>query len=182
MSANLRVGARLFSSAIVFVFAAFLFAFFYLKAVNSHNQFHPAHVNPPAGFGVAILVCVAAAAGGFDLARRRIGDGTGGWRAGAAAALGLAVVVAALQVIEYFALDFKTAAGGYASLFWGWTLMFLLCWLAAVYWVETLLAQSLRGGEGGGDSLSASADGCGVYLYTLVGVELVAFVLLYLVK
>jgi heme/copper-type cytochrome/quinol oxidase subunit 3 len=186
VGANLRVGARLFASAVVFVFAAFVFAFFYLRAVNSHGDFRPAHVNPSSGFGIAILVGVITATASFDLARRRLGNAAGGWGAGLAAALGLGVAVVALQVIQYFTLGFKTAAGGYASVFWGWTLLFLLCWLGALYWMATLLAQSVRGGAiaGGDDAelLRGGADGCVVYLYTLAGIELVSFVLLYLVK
>lgn len=185
-AANARIGARVFSSAVVFIFAAFVFAFFYLSAVNSNGDFRPAHTNPSSGYGVAILVCVIAAAAAFEFARRALGSGeAGGWRAGSAAALVLGVAVVALQVIQYATLGFKTAAGGYASVFFGWTLLFLLCWIGALYWIETLVAQSARGsaaGEDGAELLRPSADGCAVYVFTLLGIEIVAFVLLYLVK
>jgi hypothetical protein len=52
---NLAVGARLLASAVVFFFMAFVFAFFYLRALNTNHDFHPAHTNPPTGYGVAIL-------------------------------------------------------------------------------------------------------------------------------
>lgn len=180
---NVRVGARLFASAVVFVFAAFLFGYFYLRAVNSNNHFRPAHVSPPTGLGVAILVCVLATAAGLELAGRGLAAGKrGDWRLGSGVALGFGVAVVALQVIEYFALDFKTAAGGYASLFWGWTLLFALFWLGAVYWLETLVAQTARDSAEGSELLGPSADGLAVYLYTLAGIEIVAFLLLYVVK
>jgi len=183
LGANLRVGARLFASAVVFIFGALVFGFFYLRAVNSNDLFRPAHVNPPFGFGIAMLVGVLACAASIDLARRQLATAVhNAWRLASAVALFLAVAVAVLQVIEYFTLGFKTASGGYASLFWGWTLLFLLCWLGAIYWVETLVAQTARGGTEAAHLLSPSADGCVVYLYTLAGIQIVAFVLLYVVK
>ena len=187
-AANAQIGTRLLASAVVFVFVSFVFAFFYLRAVNSHNDFHPAHVNPQQGYGIGILVCVLAAVGTFELARRRLARAAlSAWRLGAGVALVLALIVVVLQVVEYLRLPFKTAAGGYASVFWGWTLMFLLCWLGATYWIETLVAQTLRhsaDGDGGHGSelLGPAAAGCAVFLVTLGGVQVVAYVLLYLVK
>jgi heme/copper-type cytochrome/quinol oxidase subunit 3 len=186
LGSNLRLGARVFASGVVFIFASFLFAFFYLRAINSNDLFKPAGVNAPVGFGIAILVGVLGAAVAFDLARRRLAsDDQSGWRSGSAVALVLGLAVVVLQVIEYFALNFKTASGGYASVFWGWTLLFLLFWLGAVYWMETLVAQNAQHARGrleGAELLIPSADGCMVYLYTLAAVEVVAFILLYLVK
>jgi len=182
LGANLRLGARVFASAVVFVFGSFLFAFFYLRAINSNNLFHPAGVNPPAGFGIAILLGVLATTAAFDLARRRRGRDESAWRSGSAVALVLALAVVGLQVIEYFALSFKTASGGYASVFWGWTLLYLLFWLGAVYWSETLVAQTRRGGAEGAELLGPSADGCTIYLYTLAAIQVVTYILLYLVK
>jgi heme/copper-type cytochrome/quinol oxidase subunit 3 len=183
LAANLRTGARVFASAVVFVFASFLFAFFYLRAVNSNDLFRPSHVNPPSGLGIAILVGVLGATAGFELARRSLAAGAhSAWRVGSATALGLGVAVVALQVIEYFSLGFTTASGGYASVFYGWTLVFLLFWLGAIYRIETMVAQTARAGADRALLLGPSADGCVIYLYTLAGIELVAYILLYLVK
>jgi heme/copper-type cytochrome/quinol oxidase subunit 3 len=191
VAANLHTGSRLFASAMVFVFVSFVFAFFYLKTVNSNGDFHPAHVNPQQGYGIAILVCVLAAAGVLELARRQLATGAeSAWRSGAIAALAVALIVVVLQVIEYANLPFHTVAGGYASVFWGWTLAFLLFWLGAAYWIETLVAQTLRRSsrpaEGDGrvtsDVLGPSAAGCVVVLYTLAGAQVVSYVLLYLIK
>jgi heme/copper-type cytochrome/quinol oxidase subunit 3 len=190
VSANIGVGARLLASATAFVFVSFVFAFFYLRSVNSNGDWRPAHVNPLQGYGIVILIGTLAASASFDVARRSLTDGLErGWRVAALVALGLGILVVAAQVVEYTAIDFKTASGGYASVFWGWTLLFLVFWLGAVYWMETLVAQSLRRppaspreGTAGPELLRPSANSCVVYLYTLAAIALLAYILLYIVK
>jgi heme/copper-type cytochrome/quinol oxidase subunit 3 len=190
LNANIAMGARLMASAVVFLFMSFVFAFFYLRALNSNDSFRMPHADPPVGWGVAILICVLGSCAVFEVARRQLGDGTGGaWRVGAglSAALGLAAV--ALQAIEYFNLSFGAASGGLASVFFGFTAVFGLFWLGAVYWVETLWAQSLRQPvQASGDIvapsrvLRPSADGAALFLGVMGLVEVLAFILLYLVK
>ena len=188
VAANLVVGARLFASAMAFVFMSFVFAFFYLKAVNSNGMWRPPHVTPPQGYGIAILVCILAAAAAFELARRGLASGTGSTPM-LALALGLSVAVVVLQLIEYLAgVHFGADGGGYASVFYGWTAMFLAFWLGAVYSVETLLATSMRSareaqaaGEAA-EALRPSADATMVYLYSCAGIAVVTWVLLYLIK
>ena len=46
MARNLRVAAHLWSSATAFFFAAFLFAYFYLRALDSSAVWRPKHVDP----------------------------------------------------------------------------------------------------------------------------------------
>jgi heme/copper-type cytochrome/quinol oxidase subunit 3 len=190
VAANISVGARLLASAVAFVFVSFLFAFFYLRTVNSNGLWRPAHVKPLVGYGIVILICVLGSALVFDVARRSVvGGSEPRWRVGSLLALGLGLLAVTVQLLDYHAIHFHTAGGGYASVFWGWTLLFLLCWLGALYWMETLVAQSWRRppasprhGTAGSELLAPSAAACVVYLYTLAGIQLVAFVLLYLVK
>jgi heme/copper-type cytochrome/quinol oxidase subunit 3 len=190
VAANLVVGARLFASAMAFVFMSFVFAFFYLKAVNSNGMWRPHQVTPPQGYGIAILVCILAAAAAFELARRGLASGTGSAPM-LGLALGLSVAVVVLQLIAYLGgVDFGADGGGYASVFYGWTAMFLAFWLGAVYSVETLLATSMRSAReaadaGAGASVEAlrpSADATMVYLYSCAGIAVVTWVLLYLIK
>lgn len=191
LSANLNVGVRLTASAIAFVFVAFVFAFFYLRAVNSSGLWRPPHTNPSAGYGIAILVFVLGATAALDFARRQLRrDAEPSWRAGLGLSLALGILALATQILQYTNFGFAPFDGGYASVFVGWTALFLFFWLGALYWVETLLAQSLRRDPKPVESevrrplevLGPSADACLVYLLLMSGVALVAYVLLYLVK
>jgi heme/copper-type cytochrome/quinol oxidase subunit 3 len=191
LAANLNVGVRLFASAVAFVFVSFLFAFFYLDAVNSNGLFRPRGTNPSAVYGIVMLVCVLGTTAAFAFARRSLAaEAAGGWLAGLWASLALGLVVVILQIIQYTNYGFSPESGGYASVFVGWTAMFLLFWLGALYWIETFLAQTLRGRPAEEESeitrplevLGPSASACIVYLLTMAGVELAAWILLYLIK
>jgi heme/copper-type cytochrome/quinol oxidase subunit 3 len=190
VASNIAIGSRLLASSTAFLFMAFLFAFFYLRAVNSDGLWRPKHVQPVQGYGIAVLVLTILSAVLFDLARRHVVAGTESrWRRGSIAALSLGVLVVVAQGLEYATITFKTADGGWASVFWGWTVVQLLCWLGALYWIETLVAQSLRRppasarqGTAGSELLRPSGDACVVYLYTLAIIELISYVLLYLIK
>jgi heme/copper-type cytochrome/quinol oxidase subunit 3 len=190
LSGNINVGARLMASATAFVFMSFLFAFLYLRAVNSHGLWRPKHVEPVQTWGIAVLVLIILTVVVFDLARRSmVGGAESRWRQLGLLALALGVLVIVAQGFEYATISFKTDSGGWASVFWGWTLVLLAFWLGALYWMETLVAQSLRQpsaaarlGTAGNELLRPSADSAMVFLYTLAIVELIAYVLLYLVK
>jgi heme/copper-type cytochrome/quinol oxidase subunit 3 len=191
LAANLNVGVRLFSSAVAFVFVAFVFAFFYLRAVNSNGLWRPAHVNPASGIGIAMLVCVLGATGLFLFARRSLAAGArSAWLTGVSLAVVLGVGAVVIQVLQYTNYNFNPESGGYASVFVGWTAMFLFFWIGAIYWLETFVAQSLRPPPEAVESeitrplgvMGPSADALVIYLSLLAGVEVVSFVLLYLIK
>jgi heme/copper-type cytochrome/quinol oxidase subunit 3 len=190
LAQNITVGARLVASSVVFFFMAFVFAFFYLRALNTAHSFREPHVTPPVGWGVAILACVVLSSALFATVRSELGDGTSSrWRNGSLVAWVLALAAVGLQLLEYYNLSFGATDGGLASVFTGFTATFIFFWLGAVYWIETLWAQSLHGQHPEESDISGtqrllrpSADGCVVFLATMVVVELFAFVLLYLVK
>jgi heme/copper-type cytochrome/quinol oxidase subunit 3 len=190
LSGNLSIGSRLLSSGVAFLFMAFLFAFLYLRTVNSNGLWRPKGVQPVQGYGIAVLVLTILCAVLFDMARRYVVAGTESrWRSSSLTALALGVLVVVAQGLEYATITFKTDNGGWASVFWGWTLVQLMCWLGALYWIETLVAQSIRRppaspreGTAGAELLRPSADACVVFLYTLVIIEVISYVLLYLIK
>lgn len=186
VAANLNVGVRLLVSAIAFVFVAFVFAFFYLKAVNSNGNWRPGHVDPSQGYGISVLAGVLATTLVFAIARQGLAqDAWARWRAYAAVALAIAIAVVVAQVLQLTGTGFGVTGGGYASVFYGWNALSLAVWLGGAYWVETLFASSLRSAattEPIGYSLSPSASACVVYLAALAGIQVVTYVLLYLIK
>ena len=100
------VGGRLLCGAISFFFASFLFAFFYLKALDVNHNWKIGSVVPDGGIGVSIAALFLLSAVIYRLAARRpSGDSMA---AGIiAVVIGLAAVV--LQFIEYTSLDFGAA-------------------------------------------------------------------------
>ena len=155
---NLKAAGHLWAAATVFFFIGFLFGFFYLRSLNNAGLWHPKGVDPPVGLGTAIIVCVLAslALTWLGLRERRaavIGSEYSAelddarlqawrWRGLLALAFGLAAIV--LQCVEYATMGFGPTQGGYASVFVGWTGMFIVFVLGAMFWLETLLATSFR--------------------------------------
>ena len=151
----LRVGSYLLSAAVAFFFVAFLFAFFYLRALDNNGLWGGGkrghHVHPASTAGIVILVCVLAS---VALARRAGTALAAGW---GALALGLAAV--GVQCWQYAALGFGPGDGGYASVYLGWTGLQLVFVLGVAYWLETTLATSIRYRASAGRTAGAEAAG-----------------------
>jgi heme/copper-type cytochrome/quinol oxidase subunit 3 len=196
MGRILGVGARLWASATLFFFFAFLFAYFYLRSLNSNGLFRPKHVHPPQTFGALITVAVVAAAVLLRLgfADHRA-DRRPAWRVKGAAALAVLVLAVALQIAEWATQGFGPADGGYASVFVGWTGLQALFLLGLLYWLETTLATSIRyrGAQNERAAAEAPADiadplalvrpgleALSFYALFLAGLAVVAWVILYL--
>jgi heme/copper-type cytochrome/quinol oxidase subunit 3 len=186
MTRDLWTGARLWTAAMAFFFLTFIFAFFYLRSLNSNDMWRPHGINPPTGYGVAILVCLVASGVlywiGVSAYERR---GEGFWRACATGALALGVAAVVIQCVEWAAMSWGPTNGGYASVFIGWTGFFLLTALGGLYWMETLVAESFRFRRDERPELSvvrrANAEALLVFWTFLVAVGIAAFVILYLV-
>jgi heme/copper-type cytochrome/quinol oxidase subunit 3 len=175
-----RLGSILLAAATAFFFVAFLFAFLYLRALNSHGLWgggKPGHpVEASLGFGVAILVCVLAGVAAVHVAIRSPGS----WRPAAGAALGLGVAAIVLQCVQWATLGFGPGEGGYASVFLGWTGFFTIFVLGAMYWLETIVVTAVR--SGASPEPGSELAGFSIFWTTLGLVEIAAFVLLYGVK
>ena len=145
MARNLRIAAHLWSSATAFFFIAFLFAYFYLRALDSSAVWRPKHVDPSLTLGTltAVALVVAAALLQFAVADHRAGRRPA-WRVKGAVALVLLLVAVALQIVEYSTQGFGPTNGPYASVYLGWTGLLALFVLGLAYWVETTLATSIR--------------------------------------
>ena len=69
-----------------------------------------------------------------------------------------------MQGFEYANLHFGPTDGGYASVFIGWTALFIVFVLLAMYWVEILFAEGLRNrGAEAGDSCPAGLSDAAFY-------------------
>ena len=173
-------GSYLLSAGTTFFFIAFLFAFFYLRSLNSNGLWggpKPGHhVSVPTASGSVILACVLAAvvlvrAGLTERGARFV------WPLGAGALLlGLAEV--AIQCWQYTDLAFGTEEGGYASVYLGWTGFFAIFSFGAMLWLEMILATARRTGA----AVTSDLASFSVFWTTLGAVEIGAFILLYGVK
>jgi heme/copper-type cytochrome/quinol oxidase subunit 3 len=142
---NLRIAARLWSSATVFFFFAFLFAYFYLRSLNQNHLWRPKHVDPSLTLGTltAVAVCLAAVLLLLGLRDHRA-ERRPAWRLKGALALALLAAAIGFQIAEWSTQGFGPTEGGYASVYIGWTSLEVLFIVGLFYWVETTLATSLR--------------------------------------
>ena len=142
MARNLRVASQLWASATVFFFFAFLFAYFYLRSLNSQGLWHPHNVKAPVGLGTAIIrrasSCRLLASGYASAVCTDDDADTWRWVGLAALALGLAAVV--LQVVEWATIGFGPTDGGFASVFLGWTGLYILF----VFCIDVLARDTAR--------------------------------------
>ena len=122
MADNLRVAAQLWSSATVFFFFAFLFAYFYLRSLNSQGLWRPKHVDPSATLGTLTMLCIVVAALLLRLAlANHRADNLRAWRQKGGVALVLLLAAIVLQIAEWATQGFGPTDGGYASVYVGWT-------------------------------------------------------------
>jgi heme/copper-type cytochrome/quinol oxidase subunit 3 len=175
---NVFVGARLLLAADGFLFLAFLFAYAYLRALNSDGMWHPSGVNPSTGLGAATtVVVIAAAAVAFAAVRQaRIGPAAPGLAWGVVALL---TVAAVLALVQTFDPGFSPhVGGGFGSVFVGFTAAYAVHLLGAVYWSEVVAATATRSPS---SSDAADLAALSAFVIFLAGVMVIAFVLVYLV-
>jgi heme/copper-type cytochrome/quinol oxidase subunit 3 len=181
------VGARQLCGAAAFFFMAFVFAYFYLRSLDTHKDWKIGSVNPPIGFGLAIVVALLLSAAALRMAatqsERRVAVGAG--------ALLLVLLAVVLQVIEWTTLGFGPSSGGYASVYVGWTAFYSVFALVSAYWIETQVATAWRRRREGVLVTSAevltdaaveaaSLEACSFFWTFYVALGVVLFVLLYL--
>lgn len=176
-----RVGFALLAAATVMFFLGFVFAYFYLRSLNNHGEWRPGGVDPPAAYGIVIAAALALSAGAFGYAARLAKRGEGHWVpfAGAAVVLGLFACVA--QCVEYAHLGFGPRSGGYASVFFAWTALYVVVCLLALFRVESVFAAGLRNRR---DPAAAVPEGFvpgALYWALLASIGVLAWIVLYLV-
>ena len=181
LARNIRVGSRIWAASQAFFFLAFFFAFLYLRALNTNGLWRGwphHHPSPSIAFGVAILICVL---GSAAIARSAVLVAPQMWRATEWAALALALAAVGLQCAQFSSLGFGPTDAAYASVFVGWSGLFTVFLLGMCYWLATVIGDVTRA-SGTPVVRAAAVEGAGFVLLVLAGVEIAAFILLYVVK
>ncbi|HKB92829.1 MAG TPA: hypothetical protein VKC62_01160 [Gaiellaceae bacterium] len=142
---NLISAGHLLASATAFFFLAFVFAYFYLRSLNSAGLWKPKGVDSSLAWGTVVMACTVASAG---LVRLGLADHRAvrrsQWRLKGLLALGFGVAALVLQVIAWTQQGFGPVDGGYASVYFGWTAFMFLFVFCTMYWLETTVATSFR--------------------------------------
>jgi hypothetical protein len=136
-------GARLAVGALSLGFGSFIFAFFYLRSLNSHGRWYPAGFpGPHLWLGTLIMGLIVVSAAAQTLVLQRIKAGhKAAWQRGALAALVLGLGAIGLQIWQLLSLPFWPGASGFASVFTGFFPVYLVVALAVMIWLEILVMR-----------------------------------------
>ena len=137
-------GSRLMIGIVTSGLGAFVFTFFYLRSLNSHNDWHPASFTGPKQWQGAVimgLIVVSALVQTAGLSRIKAGR-RGPWLTAAAVALVLGVVAAAFQIWQLTALPFQPGYSGLASVFVGASPALAALVLGSMIWLEILVMRA----------------------------------------
>jgi heme/copper-type cytochrome/quinol oxidase subunit 3 len=186
-----RIGARMLCGSISFFFASFLFAFFYLQALDVNHNWKIGAVHPSKGLGVAIMALFLFGAVVYRLAAKRPEIDV---LLAGAFAIGFSLIAVGLQFFEYTQIDFGASQGGYAAVFYGWTSLYAIVALFGIYWIETQIANlwrlrregqrphALEGVEiAEADVLRAGIEASSFYWAYYAAIGVLAWIVLYIV-
>src|SRR5579885_2369399 len=192
---NLRSGAYLLAGAT---------AFFFLRFLNNAGMWKPKGVDASVAWGTVnvALYVLSALLVRVGLAEHVAGRRSN-WRRAGAAALVAGIAGLVVQAVAWGQQGFGPADGGFASVYFGWTAFLFLFVLGTLFWLETVLATSIRyrrssdgtppPGEASGDPHRTASDiqnplslvrpqleALSFYWTFLAGIAVLAWVLLYL--
>lgn len=137
-------GSRLLVAASLFLYGTFVFAYFYLRALNMHGAWRVGNQHPSMILGTLVGLCIIGAAlihyGG---ARRLQVGAKSDWFVAAGLSFGLVASACGLQIWEMTRLPFHPASSAYAGLFIAWMPIYIIYMFGQMYWIETLIAQAV---------------------------------------
>jgi hypothetical protein len=136
-------GSRLMIGVVASGLGAFIFAFFYLRSLNSHGLWYPAHFTGPKQWQGAVIMALIVVSAILQTAGLRLikGSKKGAWLGLAAVALVLGTAAAALQIWQLTVLPFQPGASGFASVFVGASPVLAALVLGTMIWLEILLVR-----------------------------------------
>jgi heme/copper-type cytochrome/quinol oxidase subunit 3 len=137
-------GSRLAIGGLSFLFGSFVFAYFYLRSLDSAGRWMGSAWRQPSTIeGTVIMLLVITSAGVHWAALQQIKAGHKRvWQIGAVAALLLGLAAVTMTIIQLLFLPFWPGSSGYASVFVGFYPVFLVIVLCAMFWLETLIMRS----------------------------------------
>ena len=137
-------GSRLAIGGLTFLFGSFVFAYFYLRSINSNGRWHGAgFIQPSVATGTIIIALIVISAVINTLVLQRIKAGNkSAWVSGAVVSLVLGLAAVALVIIQLLFLPFWPGSSGYSSVFVGTYPVYLTVVLAVMIWLETLVMRS----------------------------------------
>jgi heme/copper-type cytochrome/quinol oxidase subunit 3 len=138
-------GARLAAGGLSFLFGSFVFAFFYLKALNSHGLWYTSGTHPKVWVGAVItaLIVVSALLQWAVLQLIKRGN-KAAWQGGATVALVLGLASVGFSIWQLADLPFWPGASGFASVFVGYWPVYLTIAFCAMVWLEILIMRVRR--------------------------------------
>ena len=137
-------GSRLAIGGLAFLFGSFVFAYFYLRSLDSEGRWLGSGYRHPSlwiGTTIMLLALLSAGVHYFGLQRIKAGHKTT-WQIDSLVAMALGLAAVAMQIYQLANLPFPPGSSGYSSVFTGFYPAFLVIQLAALLWLEMLLARS----------------------------------------
>ena len=137
-------GSRLAIGGLAFLFGSFVFAYFYLRSLNSNGRWMGSAWRQPSVIeGTVIMLLILTSAGVHYAALQRIKAGNKAvWQIGGVIALLLGLAAVVMQIIQLLTLPFWPGSSGYGSVYVGFYPVFLVIVLCAMIWLEMLLMRS----------------------------------------
>ncbi len=135
--------SRLAMGGLSFLYGSFVFAYFYLRSLNSSGRWHGSGFVQPAvweGTVIIALIVVSAVVNTVALQRIKAGDKRA-WQAGGAVALLLGLAAVAWMIVQLLYLPFPPGSSGYSSVFVSTYPVYLAIVLCAMIWLETLVMR-----------------------------------------
>jgi len=137
-------GSRLMVGVIASGLGAFVFSFFYLRSLNSHDNWYPSSMTAPQAWeGATIMGLIVVSALVQTAGLRMIKGGKkGAWFSAASLALVLGLAAVAIQIYQLTSLPFQPGGSGFASVFVGASPVFAALVLGTMIWLEILVMRS----------------------------------------
>ena len=139
-------GIRLLVGVLTSGLGAFIFAFFYLRSLNSHGLWYPSGsiaTHPSVGVGTTIMVLIVISALVQTAGLQQIKAGKRDtWQLAAVIALGLGLVAAGVQIWQLTSLSFEPGGSGFASVFVGASPVLAVLVLGSMIWLEILVMRA----------------------------------------